>query len=227
MTGPGRAEPTGQRTPGDRAAGPADHTAGAPKAKGLRAGRGRRRTASVRGRGPLLVITVLFVASAVVRIGLVTDARAREPQQAAVTRPAEPAAQEASALLAALREREERLAAAEAALADRRAAQELMDAALDRKLAALTEAEEALADTIARAETAAEDDLSKLTAVYENMKPANAAALFEAMAPDFAAGFLARMRPEAAAGIMAGLTPQAAYSISALLAGRNARVPTQ
>jgi flagellar motility protein MotE (MotC chaperone) len=174
----------------------------------------------------LLVVALLLAGSSVIRIGLVSDARAREAEEAAPSRPAVAETDEAGALLTALQAREERLRGAEAALAERRAAQEIMEQALDRKLAELTAAEQALAATIARAETAAEDDISRLTRVYENMKPANAAALFEAMAPDFAAGFLARMRPEAAAGIMAGLTPQAAYSISALLAGRNARVPT-
>lgn len=189
------------------------------------AGRVRRRRRA-RGRGPLVVLTVLLMASAAIRVGLVTDARAREPQEAAPPQSGT-ATPEASALFKALQAREERLKAAEARLAERRAAQEVMENALDRKLAELTTAEQALSATIARAQTAAEDDLARLTTVYENMKPANAAALFEAMAPDFAAGFLGRMRPEAAAGIMAGLTPQTAYSISALLAGRNARVPTE
>jgi flagellar motility protein MotE (MotC chaperone) len=35
------------------------------------------------------------------------------------------------------------------------------------------------------------------------------------------------MRPDAAAGIMAGLQPQTAYTISVVLAGRNAKVPTE
>jgi flagellar motility protein MotE (MotC chaperone) len=47
------------------------------------------------------------------------------------------------------------------------------------------------------------------------------------MTPEFAAGFMARMRPDAAAAIMAGLEPATAYSISVVIAGRNARVPTE
>ena len=85
----------------------------------------------------------------------------------------------------------------------------------------------ALADTISVADSAAEEDLSQLTAVYENMKPADAAALFETMEPDFSAGFVGRMRPEVAAAIMALLAPETAYAISAILAGRNANAPTQ
>ena len=82
-------------------------------------------------------------------------------------------------------------------------------------------------DLLAVAEKAAEGDLSRLTSVYEAMKPKDAAALFEAMEPEFAAGFLGRMRPDAAAGIMTGLSPETAYMISVVLAGRNARAPTE
>ena len=98
---------------------------------------------------------------------------------------------------------------------------------LEQQLIALETAEEQLRATIALANSAAEDDLSKLTSVYENMKPKVAAELFEEMDADFAAGFLARMKPDSAASIMTGLTPQKAYSISVVLAGRNADVPTQ
>lgn len=75
------------------------------------------------------------------------------------------------------------------------------------------------------ADDAAEGDVTRLVAVYENMKPKDATALFAVMDADFAAGFLARMKPEAAAAIMAGLDPKVAYTISAVLAGRNARAP--
>ena len=98
---------------------------------------------------------------------------------------------------------------------------------MDQKLIALTQAEAALRDTIALADTAAESDLDRLTKVYENMKPKQAAALFEEMHPNFAAGFLGRMRPEAAAEIMAGLSPEAAHTFSVVMAGRNANVPTE
>ena len=50
---------------------------------------------------------------------------------------------------------------------------------------------------------------------------------FEEMTPEFAAGFMARMRPDTAAAVMAGLEPATAYSISVVIAGRNARVPTE
>ncbi len=130
-------------------------------------------------------------------------------------------------MAAALLERENRLAAREAALADREAAMELADAAIRDRLAELEAAEEELRQTLALADGAAEEDLARLTAVYEAMKPKDAAALFDAMEPQFAAGFLGRMRADAAAAIMAGMTPEKAYAVSAILAGRNTGVPTE
>lgn len=130
-------------------------------------------------------------------------------------------------VLKALKAQRETLDGREAALADRVAALNLVEAEIARNMSALETAEQRLAATLALADSAAETDIGRLTSVYENMKPKEAAALFEAMEPAFSAGFLGRMRPESAAAIMAGLTPQTAYTISVVLAGRNANVPTE
>jgi flagellar motility protein MotE (MotC chaperone) len=98
------------------------------------------------------------------------------------------------ALAQALLARETDVARQEAALADRMAALDLAEAAITTRLTELASAEASLKDTLALADGAAENDLARLTAVYESMKPADAAALFTAMAPEFAAGFLGRMR---------------------------------
>ena len=82
--------------------------------------------------------------------------------------------------------------------------------------------EDELKATLALADGAAEADIERLTAVYQAMKPKDAAALFETMAPEFAAGFLGRMPPEAAAAILSGMSPEAAYGVSVIVAGRNA-----
>lgn len=75
------------------------------------------------------------------------------------------------------------------------------------------------------ADAGAEDDVARLAAVYEAMKPADAGALFEEMPPSFAAGFLSRMSPPASAAILAALPPEAAYAISVTIAGRHADIP--
>jgi flagellar motility protein MotE (MotC chaperone) len=131
------------------------------------------------------------------------------------------------ALAQALKARSEQVEVQEAALADRVAALALANQVIDQRMAALAEAEAGLLKTLALADGAAESDLVRLTAVYETMKPKDAAALFGAMAPEFAAGFLGRMRPEAAAAILSGMTAAAAYEVSVRLAGRNALVPRE
>jgi len=130
-----------------------------------------------------------------------------------------------SKLLVALQAREAQIKDREAKLNIRSKALAVADEEITKRLAVLEQAEVDLRATLALADDAAENDLARLTSVYENMKPKDAAALFETMEPDFAAGFLGRMRPDAAASVMAGLTPEAAYSISVILASRNANAP--
>ena len=187
------------------------------------------------GRGALWLITVLLFASGVLRFTAGTGpALAREIgdlRTAGEAETPEPAAcqtePDIAAVLEALNARQTMVETRESALADRLAALSLAEEAIAANLAALTAAEVKLEATLALADKAAEGDLARLTAVYENLKPKEAAALFEEMSPDFAAGFLGRMRPDAAAAVMAGLAPQTAYTVSVVLAGRNANVPTE
>ncbi|AKO98755.1 hypothetical protein MALG_03612 [Marinovum algicola DG 898] len=191
------------------------------------------------GRGTLAIIAVLLLGSALLRVGLqATEAIAREasPEELAesLPMPAPLAAPQQCVndpdlvpLLEAMETREDRLRMREERMTMRMRALQVADARIQEKLAELRASEAALRATIALADEAAESDLSRLTSVYENMKPKDAAALFETMDPDFAAGFLGRMRPEAAAGIMTGLSPETAYLVSVVLAGRNAEVPRE
>lgn len=202
---------------------------------------GRTVTKRRSGRGTTLLIVAMLVVSALLRIGAgsgeaLAQAGVQREEQAM---PKEPVATrgdttaesatlnrgEKSALLSALREREKRVRAREAQIDMRRRALEVADAEIMKRLEALEQAEDNLRQTLALADEAAEGDLARLTTVYENMKPKDAAALFATMEPDFAAGFMGRMRPDAAAAVMAGLPPDVAYSISVILAGRNANAP--
>lgn len=178
-----------------------------------------------RGKGPLAVIALLLAASGALRIGLgIGEAVANAPALSSepMVCPAPP-----MAVVEALSEREKRVRVQEAAIANRMAALAFANKAIDGRLAALNTATQELSKTIALADGAAENDLSRLTSVYEAMKPKEAAALFAAMSPDFAAGFLARMKPEAAAGILGSMPADKAYAMSVILAGRNARAPTE
>jgi flagellar motility protein MotE (MotC chaperone) len=187
------------------------------------------------GRGALVIVATLLTGSALIRLGdNAGQALARATDETEMSAPqAMPDPLECKSpegmmqMLEALRAREDRVQQQETALQDRMQALKIANQEITGKLTALTTAEEKLRGTIALADSAAEDDLARLTKVYESMKPKQAAALFEEMNPDFAAGFLGRMRPEAAAGIMASLTPQAAHTFSVVMAGRNASVPTE
>lgn len=130
-----------------------------------------------------------------------------------------------SNLIRALNVREALVVKREKQIEMRMRALSVADAEIEKRIKSLTETEQTLRATLSLADEASEKDLIKLTAVYENMKPKDAAILFEEMEPNFAAGFLARMRPDVAAQVMSGLSPQVGYSISVILAGRNATVP--
>ncbi|MDP2581201.1 hypothetical protein Q8W37_14775 [Shimia thalassica] len=183
-------------------------------------------------RGSLSLVAVFLFASAAIRIGTEAgQAFAREAPleeapglsgqrlQSCETR------EDLEKMLDMFAQRDTALRQQEEAINMRSVAISLADEKIDAKLEELKRAEDSLREMVAYASTAAEKDISRLTEVYETMKPKEAAALFEEMAPEFAAGFLGRMRPEAAAGIMAGLSPQVAYTVSVVLAGRNANAP--
>ena len=187
-----------------------------------------------RPRGALTTICVLLLLSALIRLGEhAGSAYAREDDGAAM--PPEVATQvvaaaappDIAAVLKALQDREDRVKESENQVRLRMVALEEAENEIAERISELRAAEAALRETLALADQAAENDIARLTAVYENMKPKDAAALFETMDATFAAGFLGRMKPAAAAGILAGLEPETAYTISVVLAGRNAEAPKQ
>lgn len=188
----------------------------------------------MRRPGITLIIVLALFASAGLRLGSHSEALAKETGLMDTPDPSEIETQETltcpepeapRSLLQALKERESDLDARENRLTDRMKALEIAENRLATQEQALIKAEEQLAATLSIADEAAENDLKKLTSVYESMKPKNAAALFAEMAPEFAAGFLGRMRSDSAAAVMASLSPEKAYKISIILAGRNAAAP--
>ena len=204
----------------------------------------RLRQGSRKSRNVLIVLAALLVTSGLIRIGSSSglaiaresDTQSAKAEMQSGTLVPITTSVELEPVVEALRQREsnlnskeeklnERISEFEQASAQREKKLKEIEMRVGEKLQELKKAEESLSATIVVAETAAEEDLVKLTAVYENMKPKSAAVLFEEMAPEFSAGFLARMRPEAAALVLAGMSAERAYSVSAILAGRNAGVP--
>ncbi len=178
------------------------------------------------GRGALLIVSLFLATSGALRIGAGVGV-ALANSTAEVTPAAEPqtCAETPSALAEALRVKEAALAAREVAVENRVAALAVSEAAINKRIEEMTSVEAELKKTLQIADGAAEADLARLTAVYEAMKPADAAKVFSKMAPEFAAGFLGRMNPGSAAAVLAGMPADEAYSISVLIAGRNALVP--
>ncbi|MCF3972683.1 MotE family protein [Paracoccus salsus] len=125
-------------------------------------------------------------------------------------------------------------------------AEELRDRALrierymesvDARKAALVEAEltlrQRLAELKARkggmqsrrdlATEAVREDIDRLVAVYDQMKPAEAAAVLTNLPADFAAEILMRVRPETGARIIASVEPRQAALLTAQMGARSVR----
>ncbi|MBU2956823.1 hypothetical protein Q4511_14875 [Paracoccus sp. 1_MG-2023] len=68
-------------------------------------------------------------------------------------------------------------------------------------------------------------DIDKLIAVYDQMKPAEAAAILTNLPADFAAEILMRVRPEAGARIIAAVEPRQAALLTAQMGARSVRNP--
>ena len=182
----------------------------------------RAKRPAVGRRGALVMLSLLLISSAVLRVG--TEAG---PALAEVRSGASTTGESGGGDTAALQARERALEKRELQIEDRMKALAIAERSVREKIDAMVAAEERLTATLSLAETASEDDIARLTSVYEQMKPKQSAQLFSQMDAEFAAGFLSRMKPEAAAGILAGMDPQTAYTISVVLAGRNARAPTE
>ncbi len=179
-----------------------------------------------RGRGALGIVAIILACSGALRLGSgIGSALAQVQSMRPVVTQAAACPAPPIALAEALSRREAKVRTDEAAIAQREAALALANQAISKRMGELKAAEDQMKRTVSLADGAAESDLTKLTSVYEAMKPADAARLFNAMDPDFSAGFLARMHPDAAAAILSGMTAEAAYSVSALIAGRNAKAP--
>lgn len=176
--------------------------------------------------GGVGLIVACFLASAALRLSESGLALAEEVATGAAQGTAG-AAGDPEQLMKALREREAELNAEEARLADRAQTLNVAEAKLAEQLAAYDKAQKQLQETLASADKAAEKDIDKMTTVYENMKPADAARILDRMDVAFAAGLMARMRPEIAAQVLSAMNADSAYAITLTVASRNSKVPTR
>jgi flagellar motility protein MotE (MotC chaperone) len=121
-------------------------------------------------------------------------------------------------LLRALRERREQLDARAAELGARMRMLEVIEQRVAEQVRALEAQRSALEASLGQVEQADEAELARLVAIYESMKPKEAARIFEAMPATVAAGFIRRMREAKSAVIMANLGASHAYAITLALA---------
>lgn len=128
-------------------------------------------------------------------------------------------------LLRALHERRAQLDARAAEIDARARMLEVIEQRVAEQVRALEEQRQALEASLGQLEQADEAELARLVAIYESMKPKEAARIFEAMPATVAAGFIRRMREAKSAVIMANLGAGHAYAITLALAttGQTAR----
>lgn len=183
--------------------------------------------------GALLVLSVCFAASGLMRVGDVVAAlpaggddgfgnplpAARVANQTQVPQSQETDAPEV--LVAELKRRTDALNERERAVEAREIKLKALQERLNLRLNEVREARDRLAKTAALVDDAAGKDVRRLAKMYQQMKPKKAGEIFNEMAPSFAAGFLAEMTPDAAALVMSNMTAERAYAVSLLLAGRN------
>ena len=190
-----------------------------------------RAKAQPRKTGTISVIVGLFLASGMIRMAEIAPAFAEEMLPEAAPESLEMASAEPTRdmpeLLQAIQDREAQIAEREAYIDRRMQTLAVAEQRIREQMSALSEAESKLAATLSLADNATEEDVARLTEVYQRMKPAEAAGIFETMDIQFAAGFFSRMRPESSAAIMANLPADLAYSISVVMAGRNANAPRE
>ncbi|MGB3406763.1 MAG: hypothetical protein WBA67_04655 [Jannaschia sp.] len=175
-------------------------------------------------------VIVLLAVSALARIVSASLATLPEAEADAPPSTAEllcPPSGDVANLLRQIAARDAELEEREATVAlreqDMRVARQELQASLEE----LISAESRLEERMYQSNRASETDISRLTSVYEGMKPKDAALLFETMEANFAAGFLARMRPDAASAIFSNLSADKAYALSVVMAGRNANAATE
>lgn len=89
-----------------------------------------------------------------------------------------------------------------------------------RRLAALKQAKASMGDARAARDSGTVAGIERLIAVYDAMKPADAALILAALPPDFAAEILARVQPDAGARIIARIEPAHAAVLTAHMGSR-------
>jgi len=130
---------------------------------------------------------------------------------------------EVTALVEELRLREDRLQIALASLESQKAEIATARATLTAELRRLKDARGGLGGSPTNTQRAVADDVGRLVAVYEAMKPKEAAQVMASLPPDFSAELLMRVNPETGARIIAAIPPDKAAILTTYMGARSAR----
>jgi len=199
---------------------------------------GRTKSKSVNRASILPIIAILFLGSAALRSVLVAEAAtdtisvqaadriAAEARDAwSPSAEAEAASCDASPFIAQLKTREVEFERREAALNERKAKLDVIEARLKDRIDALETARAALESTVARVDGAQSRDIDHLVTMYSTMKAKRAGELFNQMDVKFASELLVRAKPETAALILANMESEKAFTASLMIARRNQAAP--
>lgn len=118
--------------------------------------------------------------------------------------------------------REDRIAKALAELDNRKAEIAAARTALTAELRRLKSNSTGSIESRTSRQRAVDDDITRLVAVYEAMKPKEAAAVLAALPPDFSAELLMRVNPETGARIIAAIEPDTAAVLTTYMGARSA-----
>lgn len=129
---------------------------------------------------------------------------------------------EVVALVEELRIREDRIKKALSALEDKKAEIATARATLAAELRRLKQAGGPTGRSRTSTQRAVDDDVARLVAVYEAMKPKEAAAVLASLPPGFAAEILMRVNPETGARIIAAVEPEKAAVLTTYMGARSA-----
>ena len=129
---------------------------------------------------------------------------------------------EVVALVEELRIREDRIATALAELDNRKAEIAAARATLTAELRRLKPAGGSAGASRTHRQRAVDGDISRLVAVYEAMKPREAAEVLANLPPDFSAELLMRVNPETGARIIAASAPDKAAILTTYMGARSA-----
>ena len=129
---------------------------------------------------------------------------------------------EVVALVEELRIREDRIKKALAELDNKKAEIASARASITAELRRLKDAGPSISKSRTSNQRAVDDDVARLVAVYEAMKPKEAAAVLSSLPANFSAEILMRVNPETGARIIAAIAPEKAAILTTYMGARSA-----